>query len=56
MEQQILVYYFVREMTIHAISNLLNVTQHYVKVTINASLKPINKTDFIILESKMNTL
>lgn len=56
MEQQILVYYFIREMTIHAISVLLKTTRYYVSTVVNEYLKPSIETKYLILESKMNAL
>ena len=54
MEDQILVYYFIRNFEIDKISELTRVNQWEIKEIINKSLKTSISERFIILESKMN--
>ena len=54
MENQILVYYFIRNFEIDKISELTRENQWKIKEIINESLKPSISDRFLILESKMN--
>ncbi len=56
MTQQILVYHFIKGLTIGEIARILSVSYSYVSNTVNDSLKGDKKEKFIILESKMNNL
>lgn len=54
MENQILVYYFIRNYSIRTISSLVEFNEWKIKEIINEWLKPTLGDKFIILECKMN--